>query len=179
MTFEKSKCISLDETFKENPIKENFKSGYEYSDLFVDDARLVLLNAQDAINRGAKICTNSKVSKVVRKKIIGKFFSNGEVLQSKVVINASGPYFLDVLKNIFGIKIQKKNTPCARKSFSTEKIYDGEQAYILQLNDKRIIFLIPYLDKYTLIGTTDHEVKTYDNPEITDMKKNYLIKSVN
>ena len=180
ISFPKSKVVNLDTDYNENPIKPNFLTGYEYSDLFVDDARLVLLNAQDAISRGAKICTNSKVQKVVRKKNYWEvFLSNGEILQSKVIINASGPYVLDVLKNIIGIESKKKIRHVQGSHIITERLYIGEQAYILQLSDKRIIFLIPYLDKFTLIGTTDHEVKTYDNPEITDIEKNYLIKSVN
>ena len=180
ISFPKSKVVNLGTDYNENPIKPNFLTGYEYSDLFVDDARLVLLNAQDAISRGAKICTNSKVQKVVRKKNYWEvFLSNGEVLQSKVIINASGPYVLDVLKNIIGIESKKKIRHVQGSHIITEKLYVGEQAYILQLSDKRIIFLIPYLDKFTLIGTTDHEVKTYDNPKITDIEKNYLIKSVN
>ena len=180
ISFPKSKVVNLGTDYNENPIKPNFLTGYEYSDLFVDDARLVLLNAQDAISRGAKICTNSKVQKVHRKKNYWEvFLSNGEVLQSKVIINASGPYVLDVLKNTIGIESKKKIRHVQGSHIITEKLYVGEQAYILQLNDKRIIFLIPYLDKFTLIGTTDHEVKTYDNPEITDIEKNYLIKSVN
>ena len=180
ISFPKSKVVNLGTDYNENPIKPNFLTGYEYSDLFVDDARLVLLNAQDAISRGAKICTNSKVQKVARKKNYWEvFLSNGEILQSKVIINASGPYVLDVLKNIIGIESKKKIRHVQGSHIITERLYIGEQAYILQLSDKRIIFLIPYLDKFTLIGTTDHEVKTYDNPEITDIEKNYLIKSVN
>ena len=180
ISFPKSKVVNLGTDYNENPIKPNFLTGYEYSDLFVDDARLVLLNAQDAISRGAKIYTNSKVQKVVRKKNYWEvFLSNGEILQSKVIINASGPYVLDVLKNIIGIESKKKIRHVQGSHIITERLYIGEQAYILQLSDKRIIFLIPYLDKFTLIGTTDHEVKTYDNPEITDIEKNYLIKSVN
>ena len=180
ISFPKSKVVNLGTDYNENPIKANFLTGYEYSDLFVDDARLVLLNAQDAISRGAKIYTNSKVQKVVRKKNYWEvFLSNGEILQSKVIINASGPYVLDVLKNIIGIESKKKIRHVQGSHIITERLYVGEQAYILQLSDKRIIFLIPYLDKFTLIGTTDHEVKTYDNPEITDIEKNYLIKSVN
>ena len=61
ISFPKSRFISLERDFKENPLKNNFKIGYEYSDLFVDDARLVLLNAEDAINRGAKIYTNTSI----------------------------------------------------------------------------------------------------------------------
>ena len=60
-----------------------------------------------------------------------------------------------------------------------KKIYNGEQAYILQLSDKRVIFMIPYKKNYTLIGTTDHEVKSFENPKITDQERTYLINSVN
>ena len=60
-----------------------------------------------------------------------------------------------------------------------KKLYEGDQAYILQLQDKRIIFLIPYQNKYTLIGTTDKEVTSYINPEITDEEKTDLIESAN
>ena len=180
ITFPKSKVINLEKDYDENPIKSDYIKGYEYSDLFVDDARLVLLNAQDAVSKGAKIYTNANIQKVIRKKDNWEvFLNNGEVLYSKVIINASGPYALDVLNNLIGIQSQKKIRHVQGSHIITEKLYKGEQAYILQLDDKRIIFLIPYLDKYTLIGTTDHEVKSYDNPKITDIEKKYLISSVN
>ena len=180
ITFPKSKVINLEKDYDENPIKSDYIKGYEYSDLFVDDARLVLLNAQDAVSKGAKIYTNTNIQKVIRKKDNWEvFLNNGEVLYSKVIINASGPYALDVLNNLIGIQSQKKIRHVQGSHIITEKLYKGEQAYILQLDDKRIIFLIPYLDKYTLIGTTDHEVKSYDNPKITDIEKKYLISSVN
>ena len=140
----------------------------------------MLLNAQDAVSKGAKIYTNANIEKVIRKKDNWEvFLNNGEVLYSKVIINASGPYALDVLNDLIGIQSQKKIRHVQGSHIITEKLYKGEQAYILQLDDKRIIFLIPYLDKYTLIGTTDHEVKSYDNPKITDIEKKYLISSVN
>ena len=180
ITLPKSKVINLENDYDENPIKSDYTKGYEYSDLFVDDARLVLLNAQDAISKGAKIYTNANIQKVIRKKDNWEvFLNNGEILYSKVIINASGPYALDVLNNLIGIQSRKKIRHVQGSHIITEKLYKGEQAYILQLDDKRIIFLIPYLDKYTLIGTTDHEVKSYDNPKITDIEKKYLISSVN
>ena len=179
-TFEKSKCISLDETFKENPIKENFKSGYVYSDLFVDDSRLALLNAEDAINKGAKVYTNTNIIKTIRDKDNWSIFlDNGEVLKSKAVVNATGPFAISVLNNIFGIKSKKKLRLVQGSHLVVKKIYDGDQAYILQLNDKRIIFMIPFKKKYTLIGTTDHEVEDFENPKITYEEKTYLINSVN
>lgn len=180
ITLPKSRFVSLDKDFKENPLKNNFKIGYEYSDLFVDDARLVLLNAEDAIKRGAKIHTNTSIINTRRNNNNWEVsLSNGEILKAKIIINATGPYAVDVLKNICGINSKKKLRLIQGSHIITKKIYEGEQSYILQLNDKRIIFLIPYLNKYTLIGTTDHEVDSYENPKITDEEKQYLINSVN
>ncbi len=180
ITLPKSRFVSLQEDFKENPLKDNFKIGYEYSDLFVDDARLVLLNAEDAINRGANILTNTSIVNTIRNKNDWEISLNtGETLKSKVIVNATGPYAVDVLNSLFKIKSKKKLRLIQGSHLIVNKIYQGEQSYILQLNDKRIIFLIPYLNKYTLIGTTDHEVDSYENPKITNKEKNYLINSVN
>ena len=176
----KSRFVSLKKDFQENPLKDNFKIGYEYSDLFVDDARLVLLNAEDAINRGAKVLTNTSIISTKRNKNDWEIVLNtGETLKSKVIVNATGPYAVDVLKNVFDINSKKKLRLIQGSHIVVNKLYEGEQSYILQLNDKRIIFLIPYLNKYTLIGTTDHEVSSYENPKITEKEKQYLINSVN
>ena len=176
----KSKFINLENNFEDNPIRSNFKNGYEYSDLFVDDARLVLLNIKDAKNKGAKILTNTNIIETKRYSDHWKIsVSNGEVLKSKIIINATGPHAINVLNNIFKLQSNKKLRLIQGSHIVVKKIYKGDQAYILQLNDRRVIFLIPYLDKYTLIGTTDHEVNTSDKPEITNSEKKYLIDSVN
>ena len=151
-----------------------------FRSLFVDDARLVLLNAEDAINRGAKVLTNTSIISTKRNKNDWEIVLNtGETLKSKVIVNATGPYAVDVLKNVFDINSKKKLRLIQGSHIVVNKLYEGEQSYILQLNDKRIIFLIPYLNKYTLIGTTDHEVSSYENPKITEKEKQYLINSVN
>ena len=179
-SFEKSKFINLNDHFEENPIKEKYISGYIYSDLYVDDSRLALLNAEDAINKGAKIYLNTKIVKVLRDKNFWLItLDSGEVLKSKVVVNATGPFAISVLNNIFKLKSNKKLRLVQGSHLVVKKIYEGDQAYILQLDDKRIIFMIPYQNKYTLIGTTDHEVDNFENPKITDEEKDYLIKSVN
>ena len=96
-----------------------------------------------------------------------------------MVVNATGPFAISVLNNIFKLKSNKKLRLVQGSHLVVKKIYEGDQAYILQLDDKRIIFMIPYQNKYTLIGTTDHEVDNFENPKITDEEKDYLIKSVN
>ena len=111
--------------------------------------------------------------------MIGQFLDNGEVFKSKAVVNATGPFAISVLNNVFGIKSKKKLRLVQGSHLVVKKIYDGDQAYILQLNDKRIIFMIPFKNKYTLIGTTDHEVEDFENPKITYEEKTYLINSVN
>ena len=180
ITLPKSKFVNLKKEYGNNPLKDNFNIGYEYSDLFVDDSRLVLLNAEDAKKRGAKIITNTSINYVKRNSTYWEVvLSNGDVLKTKTIINATGPYAVNVLKNICGIETSKKLRLIQGSHIIVNKIYKGEQAYILQLKDKRIIFLIPYLNKYTLIGTTDHEVDTFENPTITDEEKKYLIESVN
>ena len=89
ITLPKSKVINLENDYDENPIKSDYTKGYEYSDLFVDDARLVLLNAQDAISKGAKIYTNANIQKVIRKKDNWEvFLNNGEILYSKVLLSS-------------------------------------------------------------------------------------------
>ena len=176
----KSKFINLENNFEDNPIRSNFKNGYEYSDLFVDDARLVLLNIKDAKNKGAKILTNTNIIETKRYSDHWEIsVSNGEVLKSKIIINATGPHAINVLNNIFKLQSNKKLRLIQGSHIVVKKIYKGDQAYILQLNDRRVIFLIPYLNNYTLIGTTDHEVNTSDKPEITNSEKKYLIDSVN
>ena len=176
----KSKYINLDNDFEDNPIKSDFQNGHEYSDLFVDDARLVLLNIRDAKNKGAKIYTNTNIIETKRYEDYWEIsLNNKEVLKSKVIVNATGPHAINVLNNIFSLQSNKKLRLIQGSHIVVEKIYNGDQAYILQLKDKRVIFLIPYLNDYTLIGTTDREVNTSNKPEITNSEKRYLIDSVN
>ena len=87
--------------------------------------------------------------------------------------------FKDALKNICNVDTKKSLRLVQGSHIVVKKIYEGDQAYILQLQDRRIIFLIPYQNKYTLIGTTDKEVSSYLNPEITGEEKKYLIDSAN
>lgn len=180
ITLPKSRFVNLKKDYKDNPIKSDLRDGYEYSDLQIDDARLVLLNAQDAIQRGAKIYTNTSVINAERYETHWKVtLSNSEIIECKTLVNASGPFVLDVLKNICKVDTNKSLRLVQGSHIVVKKLYEGDQAYILQLPDRRIIFLIPYQNKYTLIGTTDKEVSSYLNPQITNEEKKYLIDSAN
>ena len=120
-----------------------------------------------------KFIPNTSVIKTERFETYWKVsLSNSEIIECKTLVNASGPFVLDVLKNICNVDTKKSLRLVQGSHIVVKKLYEGSQAYILQLQDRRIIFLIPYQNKYTLIGTTDKEVSSYLNPEITTKKKN-------
>jgi glycerol-3-phosphate dehydrogenase len=180
ITLPKSKLVNLNKDYLDNPLEGNYTNGFEYSDLFVDDARLVLLNAQDAKLRGAEILTQTAVVGAIRHYDHWEVkLDSGLIIKAKLIINASGPFALDTLNKICNVKTKKSLRLVQGSHIIVNQLYKGDQAYILQLEDKRIIFLIPYLSKYTLIGTTDHEVQSYVNPTISEIEIEYLIKAAN
>lgn len=180
ITLPKSKYVNLLNDYKDNPLKKNFQKGYEYSDLSIDDARLVLINAQDALYRGAEIILNTAVTNAIRYDdhwVVE--LSNKKIIKTKVIINASGPFVLNILKDICKVQTNKSLRLVQGSHLIVKKLYDGEQAYILQQEDSRIVFMIPYQNDYTLIGTTDKEVDSYLNPTITPEEQSYLLNAVN
>ena len=180
ITLPKSKYVNLQNDYIDNPLMENFQKGYEYSDLSIDDARLVLLNAQDAINRGAEIILNKAVKNAIRHDDYWEVeLSDKKIIKTKAIINASGPFVLNILKDICKVKTNKSLRLVQGSHLIVKKLYEGEQAYILQQEDRRIVFMIPYQSEYTLIGTTDKEVESYLNPTITSDEQSYLLNAVN
>ena len=146
-----------------NPLIDDFKKGFEYSDCSVDDARLVILNAKDAANRGANILTQTKVIKVEENgdkwliTCVSK--ENNEIIRivAKLIVNATGPWVDSVLQGTFG-KNDTNNVRLVKGShIVVSKLYDHDRCFIFQNADGRIIFTIPYQSNYTLIGTTDEE----------------------
>ena len=180
ITLPKSKFVYLDKDYNDNPIKSDFKIGYEYSDLQIDDSRLVLINAQDAIFKGADFFLNTEVIDAKRVKDYWKIkLNNNQIKYSKTLVNASGPWAVNTLKNICNIDTKKTLRLVQGSHIIINKNYKGEQAYILQQPDKRIVFIIPYLEKYLLIGTTDKEVENFENPKITNEEIEYLLNACN
>ncbi len=144
-----------------DPLKAVFKEGFEYSDCWVEDSRLVTLNAVDAAERGATIMTQTECARLDRNgqawKATLKLDGKSEmVVDAKVVINAAGPW-VDQLAVRAGIR---KNAPQLRlvkgSHIIVPKLFDDPRSFIFQAADGRIIFAIPYEDgRMTLIGTTD------------------------
>jgi len=145
------------------PLKALFSKAFEYSDGWVDDARLVVLNARDAANRGARIMPRTRVRAARWENgawtIETQDMASGKTdeFQARMLVNAAGPWVDQVLSSAFG-KNQVHNVRLVQGShIVVKKKFDDPRAYFFQNPDNRIIFAIPYEQDFTLIGTTDQD----------------------
>ena len=180
-----TKSINLQRDISGTPLKKKYKRAFEYSDCWVDDSRLVILNARDAEKNGARVLTRSKVISTERRKsfwiITVKNTKSSEemVFKSRILVNAAGPWVQSVRDNLLRI-----NSPITVKLVKgshivTKKLYDHEKCYFFQGRDGRMVFSIPYESDFTLIGTTDVEHTSPDtSPNCSTEEKNYLINFV-
>ncbi len=145
------------------PLQTRFKRGFEYSDGWVDDARLVVLLAMDAAEHGARIATRCQVESVrstdgsgwqVRLRHQG---GGTESVQVRAVVNATGPWASQFLRDSAQHKTVRSLRHVKGSHIVVPRMFDHEHAYIFQNPDRRIIFAIPYEGDFTLIGTTDIE----------------------
>jgi glycerol-3-phosphate dehydrogenase len=148
------------------PLKPGaFTRGFEYSDCWVDDARLVALNARDAANRGATVRTRTKAVSALRGKdewtllVEDKDTAERSKVTAKILINAAGPWVADVLSATLRVNTAAKVRMVQGSHIVVRKVFDHDRCYIFQNADKRIIFAIPYERDFTLIGTTDRDYK--------------------
>ena len=163
------------------PLKPGFKKAFEYSDCWVEDSRLVILNARDAADRGASVRPHTKVVNAQRAgdqwrvEIEDTATGGCETVTASIVVNAAGPWVDTVLKTAFG-RNDTRNVRLVRGSHIViARKFDHDKAYIFQNQDNRIIFAIPYEGDYTLIGTTDAEHgDEMDKPEISAGEIDYL-----
>ncbi|SHL65151.1 glycerol-3-phosphate dehydrogenase [Phytopseudomonas punonensis] len=168
-----------------SPLKPEISKGFEYSDCWVDDARLVVLNAMAAREHGAHVHTHTRCVSARRSKDAwevdleradGSRFS----IRAKALVNAAGPWVARFIrddlqqKSPYGIRLIQGS------HFVVPRLFESKEAYILQNEDRRIVFAIPYLDRFTLIGTTDREYQ--GDPatvSISEEETDYLLKVVN
>ena len=175
----KSQKIDIENEFP-NILKKDFKVGFKYFDLQVNDQKLVELNIEDAKKRGATIYENKKVIKCERKKEYWNIYLDDKTnIKTKVVINATGPWVNEVMEKIFKINSPKSLRLVKGSHIITKKLYKNNVAFTLQNYDKRIVFVIPYKNNYSLIGTTEIEVTDPNNPHISENEIDYLINCVN
>ena len=175
----KSKTLNLSKNYP-GILKEEYTDGFQYYDLQVDDKKLTKLNAEDAEKNKANIIEYNKVVKIELSDDYWKtLLEDGQTIKSKVLINASGPWINETMKNIIKVNSNKKIRLVKGSHIIINKLYDENIAFTLQNDDKRIIFVIPYNKKYSLIGTTEVEVNSPDENKIDEFEINYLINCVN
>jgi glycerol-3-phosphate dehydrogenase len=175
----KSRSVNLSKEF--NNILENvYSKGFLYYDIQVDDKLLTQLNAKDAKKNSAQIFENTKVLKVNRLEDHWEIYLEGnKIIKSKILINASGPWINETQKEIIKIKTKKSIRLVKGSHIITKKLYNDDVAFTLQNDDKRIVFVIPYQKKFSLIGTTEVEVNSPEKPKIDQNETRYLLESVN
>ena len=167
-------------------LKPSIARGFVYSDAWVDDARLVVLNARDAADRGATILTRTRLVSAER---VGGLWNaklqdgaGGAILhiRARAIVNAAGPWVADMLHGTLKIQNEKQVRLVKGSHIVVPRLYEGAHAYILQNPDRRIVFAIPYEQDFTLIGTTDVPIdRVLGKPHISNEETLYLCESVN
>src|SRR5215470_11706675 len=143
------------------PLRPSFTKGFSYADCWVDDARLVVLNALDARERGARILTRTRCLAARREaglwhaRIEDQRTHEQQTVQARGLVNAAGPWVASFIDGALGMQRPQRLRLVKGSHIVVRKLFDGPQAYILQNTDRRIVFAIPYERDYTLIGTTD------------------------
>ncbi|HET8726590.1 MAG TPA: glycerol-3-phosphate dehydrogenase, partial [Alphaproteobacteria bacterium] len=142
------------------PLDPKFTRGFEYSDCWVEDSRLVVLAALDARERGATVLTRTRCTSARRDGRIWRVEitpAGGEKreVRARALVNAAGPWIAEVLNRTIGLNTRHSVRLVKGSHIVVRKLFDGPQAYIFQNDDRRIVFAIPYEADYTLIGTTD------------------------
>jgi glycerol-3-phosphate dehydrogenase len=162
-----------------------YSKGFEYSDCFVDDARLVVLTARDAANRGADIRTRTRAIEIRQAEgawqVTVEHAETGAraTIRAKTLVNAGGPWVEQVLASGAGVNAKAKVRLVQGSHIVVRKLYDHDRAYMFQNADGRIVFAIPYQNDFTLIGTTDRDY--HGDPakvKATDEEIRYLCTAV-
>ena len=181
----KSRKISLASDQVGAPLKSDYKIGFEYSDCWVDDARLVILNAQDAVEKGAKVLPRHEVISVRGES--GAWLietrdrdSKRHRFQARVLVNAAGPWVSNLTDSVIDGAVSRSMRLIRGSHIVVPRLYAHDRCYLLQNSDDRIVFVIPYEENFSLIGTTDREhQESLNQVTISKDEAQYLCASVN
>ncbi len=181
-----TRTIDLSRAPEGVPLKARYRVAYEYSDCWVDDSRLVVLNAVDAAERGARILTRTACVDAMREDdgwrvgmVDGATGRRLEV-RGRALVNAAGPWVEDVITRIARRNTALKVRLVKGSHLVTRKFWAGEQAYMIQNDDRRVVFVNPFEGDFALVGTTD--VPFEGRPEDVSMGDDevaYLLRALN
>jgi glycerol-3-phosphate dehydrogenase len=174
-----SRAIRLDAAPYASGLKPEFRRGFSYADCRVDDARLVICNAADAAARGARILPRTELISAASD--AGGWhatLSNGEIVRARAIVNAAGPWVKDVLNARLAVRSTENVRLVKGSHIVLPRLYDGEHAFILQNDDRRVVFMIPFEERFTLVGTTDVTTAAPDAGEASPEEVAYLCRAV-
>ena len=158
-----TRTLDLTSDISGAPLKGNSSIGFEYSDCWVEDSRLVVLNAMDARDHGAIIETKHKLISADREEnawkltILNQSTGQSKSIRASTLVNAAGPWVADVLSGKIRSNTKAKIRMVQGSHIVVPRLYEHDRCYIFQNKDGRIIFAIPYEQDFTLIGTTDRD----------------------
>jgi glycerol-3-phosphate dehydrogenase len=162
------------------PLQSRFARAFEYSDCWVEDSRLVVLNARDAEARGARIMTRTKVISAERSgdlwQVTVEHGGQAQTFAARAIVNAGGPWVEQVVRGTLRLNSSEGVRLVRGSHIVTKKLYDHDKCYFFQGEDGRIIFAIPYEQDFTLIGTTDQDHKLPPGEAVvcTEAEQDYL-----
>lgn len=181
-----SKMVNLRHDVRGNELFAELKKGFSYFDCYVDDSRLVVANALSAKENGAEILTYTTFVSATREDNAWKIQlqdtrSNTLIYRyAKTLINVAGPWILESQRKISNSELNFEVELDQGSHIVVPRLYEGNFSYILQNIDKRIVFAIPFYEKYTLIGTTDVSFKdNLDSIKISEKEQHYLCEVIN
>jgi glycerol-3-phosphate dehydrogenase len=156
-----TQTLRLDGTGLGAGLKPSLTKGFAYSDCWVEDSRLVVLNAVDAASHGARILTRTRLMQARREGAVWHatlrdlVSGTDSAVQARAIVNAAGPWVADIIGGALGVNTQRRTRLVKGSHIVVRRLYEGDHAYIVQNPDRRIVFAIPYETEFTLIGTTD------------------------
>ncbi|MGB6356829.1 MAG: glycerol-3-phosphate dehydrogenase [Steroidobacteraceae bacterium] len=167
------------------PLRSTLRRGFAYSDCTVDDSRLVILNAKDAAERGAQVRVGHRLVRAAREGDVWKVLIEDRASQqasviARALVNAAGPWVAEVLAQRLDCRSRQAVRLIKGSHIVVRRIYEGDHAYVLQHADRRIVFVVPYQNDFTLIGTTDVPWPGDPGPmSIDPVEVEYLCQTVN
>jgi glycerol-3-phosphate dehydrogenase len=167
------------------PLRAQFRRGFVYSDAWTDDARLVVLAARDAAERGARVLPRTRLLTARREDGVWRASLEGEggggviELRARALVNAAGPW-VETVNRLVGVHRPGRAVKLVKGSHIVlPRLYEGEHCYTLQGGDGRVIFAIPYEGRFTLVGTTDTPVSGGPGPvQASDEDVAYLCRTL-
>ena len=151
-----SRAVRLDGPPYASVLKPALRHGFEYSDCRVDDARLVVANVRDAQARGAEILARTACESARRDGSLWRArLTGGREVRARAIVNAAGPWVKQVLNERLAQPSQDDVRLIKGSHIVMPRLYEGEHAYLLQNDDRRVVLMIPFEERFTLVGTTD------------------------